>query len=283
MQKGKTHYMLTAAPSLKAPVFEIRPLASMAARLRDEFMIVWIKEGSLCHHIDMREYILVPMLYGIRPGHSHQLLVPDNAQGYVLIFDAACTRGWDRMDPLFSAGIFHSGPVDLLEQVSDAIRADLAVVFSRLAVEYNRNAAYRLDLLRGYLGVLLAYLFDLAGCRAGAEDNPAPGSSLVKRFFSLLSRNFRAKKFVADYAADLRISPSYLNEVIKKATGKPVSFHIREQVIGEAKRQAFRGELSMKETAYGLGFDDISHFSKYFKQATGMNFSTFRKREPAVF
>lgn len=251
----------------------------MAARLRDEFMIVWIRQGTLCHHIDMSEYVLAPMLYGIRPGHAHQLLAPDNAEGYVLIFDAACTQGWDRMDPLFSTGVFHSGPVDLLEEAPDAIRSDIAVVFSQLAVEYNRNALYRLDLLRGYLGVLLAYLFDQAGGQAGAEDSPAPGSSLVKRFFSLLNRNFKAKKFVADYAADLRISPSYLNEVIKKATGKPVSFHIREQVIGEAKRQAFRGELSMKETAYGLGFDDISHFSKYFKQATGMNFSTFRKRD----
>jgi AraC-like DNA-binding protein len=273
--------MLTTASPLKTPVFEINALGSMAARLRDEFMIVWIREGSLCHHIDMCEYVLGPMLYGIRPGHAHQLLAQDNVQGYVLIFDAACTQGWDGMDPLLSTGVFQRGPVDLLAQASEAIRTDIADVFSQLAVEYNRNALYRLDLLRGYLGVLLAYLFDQAGSHAGTEDSEVSGSSLVKRFFSLLSRNFRAKKFVADYAADLRISPSYLNEIIKKATGKPVSFHIREQVIGEAKKQAFRGELSMKETAYGLGFDDISHFSKYFKQATGMNFSTFRKRELA--
>src|ERR1700761_1045365 len=152
--------MLTTAPSLKTPAFEISPLGSIAARLRDEFMIVWIKEGSLCHHIDMCEYVLGPMLYGIRPGHAHQLLAQDNTQGYVLIFDAACTQGWDRMDPLFSAGVFQSCPTDLLAEAPDAIRADIADVFNQLAVEYNRNALYRLDLLRGYLGVLLTYLFD---------------------------------------------------------------------------------------------------------------------------
>jgi AraC family transcriptional regulator, transcriptional activator of pobA len=33
----------------------------------------------------------------------------------------------------------------------------------------------------------------------------------------------------------------------------------------------------MKETAYLLGFDDLAHFSKFFKNLAGINYSDFRK------
>jgi AraC family transcriptional activator of pobA len=33
----------------------------------------------------------------------------------------------------------------------------------------------------------------------------------------------------------------------------------------------------MKEIAYFLGFCDMAHFSKFFKNTTGMNFSDFKK------
>jgi AraC family transcriptional activator of pobA len=45
----------------------------------------------------------------------------------------------------------------------------------------------------------------------------------------------------------------------------------------EAKRQAIHANVSMKEIAYLLGFEDHSHFSKYFKNNSGMNFSSFKK------
>jgi AraC-like DNA-binding protein len=34
----------------------------------------------------------------------------------------------------------------------------------------------------------------------------------------------------------------------------------------------------MKQTAYLLGFDDLAHFSKYFKTGAGISFSDFRKQ-----
>jgi AraC-like DNA-binding protein len=33
----------------------------------------------------------------------------------------------------------------------------------------------------------------------------------------------------------------------------------------------------MKEVAYSLGFEDIAHFSRFFKNTAGMNFTDFRK------
>jgi transcriptional regulator GlxA family with amidase domain len=33
----------------------------------------------------------------------------------------------------------------------------------------------------------------------------------------------------------------------------------------------------MKQIAYALGFEDDAHFSKYFKNISGLNFSSYRK------
>ncbi|WP_409998185.1 helix-turn-helix domain-containing protein [Escherichia coli] len=45
----------------------------------------------------------------------------------------------------------------------------------------------------------------------------------------------------------------------------------------EAKRMAIYSETSMKEIAYSLGFDNLAHFSKFFKNNSGSSFSNYRK------
>ena len=92
-----------------------------------------------------------------------------------------------------------------------------------------------------------------------------------------LEKKFKEKKMVADYAAELFITPNYLNGIIKKITGFSAGYHIRQRVVLEAKRLGRYSDAGMKEIAYSLGFEDSSHFSKFFKAVAGMNFSDFKK------
>jgi AraC family transcriptional activator of pobA len=39
-----------------------------------------------------------------------------------------------------------------------------------------------------------------------------------------------------------------------------------------------RKQSRMKEIAFQLGFDDVAHFSKFFKNVSGLNFTEYRKR-----
>jgi AraC family transcriptional regulator, transcriptional activator of pobA len=45
----------------------------------------------------------------------------------------------------------------------------------------------------------------------------------------------------------------------------------------EAKRLARYSDLSVKEVAYELGYEDVAHFSKFFKKNQGLAFSDFRR------
>ena len=93
----------------------------------------------------------------------------------------------------------------------------------------------------------------------------------------VIKKKFKTKKMVADYAEELFITPNYLNGIVKKTTGFSAGHHIRQRVVLEAKRMCRYSDAGMKEIAYDLGFIDSSHFSKFFKAVSGMNFSDFKK------
>jgi YesN/AraC family two-component response regulator len=101
---------------------------------------------------------------------------------------------------------------------------------------------------------------------------------LVKRFFALLEDYFLTLKMPADYADLLAVTPAYLNELVKRSCGFTTSYCIQQRIVAEAKRLIMNSELSLKEISYRLGFDDASHFSKFFKKFTGKRYSDFRRQ-----
>jgi len=69
-----------------------------------------------------------------------------------------------------------------------------------------------------------------------------------------------------------------LNECVKNATGHPVSYHIQQRIILEAKRLLYHSGKSVKEIATQLGYDDYPYFSRLFTKITGMSALAFRNR-----
>ncbi|MPS64808.1 MAG: AraC family transcriptional regulator [Chryseobacterium sp.] len=102
---------------------------------------------------------------------------------------------------------------------------------------------------------------------------------LVSKAFKLaLEKNFIKNKRPADYAQNLNISVSYLNECVKNTTGFPVTYHIQQRVILEAKRLLYHSNKSVKEIADELGYEDYAYFSRLFNKITGMTALTFRNK-----
>jgi len=116
------------------------------------------------------------------------------------------------------------------------------------------------------------------------QSNPADKLSrfevVTKTFRELLDRNYTTAKRPVEYANQLNISAHYLNECVKDTTGHPVSYHIQQRIILEAKRLLHYSDKSVKEIAAELGYDDYPYFSRLFTKATGMTALTFRSKNP---
>ena len=101
--------------------------------------------------------------------------------------------------------------------------------------------------------------------------------SITLRLRKLLDVHLAEEKRPSAYASLLNISEIYLNEAVKGATGLSAGTYIRTRAMIQARRQLAYTNLSTKEIAYSLGYDDYAYFSKLFKKIVGMSPSEFRK------
>jgi len=79
-----------------------------------------------------------------------------------------------------------------------------------------------------------------------------------------------------EYADRLSVHVNHLNKVLKEQTGKTTTDLIRSRMIQEAKILLRQTDWTISEIAYSLGFEEVAHFSNYFKKQTASTPLAFR-------
>lgn len=243
----------------------------------DYFMLISITAGSGYYRLNLQKQVTnINQLLLIKPGQLHDLKFSGDLQGYVISFtdlfldadDYGRETAYGHFYQLFS----HTQNTIINSELAEDMR-DITEIMMK---EYSRHNLYRAEILKRYFKIFLIYL----SRQFEVETQPSKQSrntEILQNFMTLLDKNFREHKMVADYADQLSVTPNYLNEVVKKSTGQSAGHHIRQRIANEAKRQAIYPDNCMKKIAYDLGFCDLAHFSKFFKNTTGTNFSDFKK------
>jgi AraC-like DNA-binding protein len=78
------------------------------------------------------------------------------------------------------------------------------------------------------------------------------------------------------FAEEQNLSSNYFGDLIKKETGKSAQENIQTILIEVAKEKIFDPGLSVSEIAYELGFKYPQHFTRLFRQRTGLSPSEYR-------
>lgn len=106
---------------------------------------------------------------------------------------------------------------------------------------------------------------------------------ILVRFENLLNDYFRNEKAsllglpsVAYCADQLHLSANYFGDLIKKETGNTALDYIQSKMIDQAKTYIFDRSKTINEIASDLGFKYQQHFTRLFKQKTGMTPNEFR-------
>lgn len=100
--------------------------------------------------------------------------------------------------------------------------------------------------------------------------------NLIRKFHLLVELHYKKERQVNFYANLLHKSPKTISNYFALYSKKSPSQVIHERVIVEAKRLVYYTDKSIKEVADELGFEDVSHFSKFFKKATTKSPSELR-------
>jgi AraC-like DNA-binding protein len=116
-------------------------------------------------------------------------------------------------------------------------------------------------------------------CSLRKSNNPQlieTSNHILREFKRSLNKKYATAHMVSDYAGEMAVTSDYLNKTVKNLTGKSAKDHIQSKLITEAKRSLLFSNISNKELAFDLGFEEPAHFNNFFKKCTGMTPSEFR-------
>jgi AraC-like DNA-binding protein len=240
--------------------------------------IIWISRGAGSLVIDQNRYpVGENTLFFVAPGQDLQFQTTGLTEGYVISFtESFLSEEEAGSGPGDYAGLLCQLLQNPFIRTGGEAASEIGDIAGKMLKESENYFLLRSEMLRRYTKI---FLIHIQRQLRPAGPGPAPNGYLilVHKFIALLETNFRDKKMVTDYAGQLSVSPGYLNEAVKKIFGFPASHLIRQRVVLEAKRKALYSDANMKEVAYSLGFEDTAHFSKFFKNTAGLNFTDFRK------
>lgn len=246
----------------------------------DYFTIILIEKARGVHNVDFKSYEMFDKsLFFIYPGQVHQVIASEKPTGWVLNFSRLFLVKNNIPDKMIDDVYLYNEhgetpPLPLNDEQFEYYRT--------IVNHISEYASLQLDYKSDALGALLKLLLIQSNnhCSLQKDNDPQTletGNHLVRKFKKLIETHFNSKHKVSDYAHMLSVSSDYLNKSVKTLTGKSAKEYILHRIILEAKRSLLFTELSNKELAYQLGFEEPAHFSNFFKRYSGNSPLEFRQ------
>lgn len=225
----------------------------------DYFEIILIKESGGEQLID---FVKTPLhantIYAIYPRQIH-LLKRERAQGLILQFRKDI---FEFIFPIQHHYLYF--PQADLRLSQEQFEHLYAIVQQVLSLNQNGHlSSLSIHKSYSYLQIFLISLIELH-----QKQVPQHSHRFAGQFLQLLSQHIKEKCKVADYAELMHLSTDKLSAQCKEAFGTTPLKLIHEERILEIKRHMVLGELSLKEIAYEMNFENTANFSAFVKMAT---------------
>ena len=104
---------------------------------------------------------------------------------------------------------------------------------------------------------------------------------VVQLIMTYMENNYAEDISIEQLATLYYVSPTYLSKIFKDLTGvSPINYLIQIR-LKKAHELLTTGDLTVKEVAKAVGYEDAYHFSKSFKKHFGTSPSLVKKQENA--
>lgn len=212
----------------------------------------------------------------------HYVPLDENQDGYFCIFTPEFLIKNKSGVVLDSLPIFQPGGYPIF-QVSDEEAEEITAIFKKMYKELPSDYAYKYDLIRNYVLELIHYGQKLQPATALYPTHTA-SERVSSLFIELLERQFPiespqqklALRTAKDYADRLGVHVNHLNKVLKENIGKTTTDIISSRLVQEAKILLKQTDWNISEIAYSLGFEEVAHFSNFFRKQTTLSPVNFR-------
>ena len=178
---------------------------------------------------------------------------------------------------------FFSYNVNEALHVSEEEKKLLEDIISRIVKEYSQNIdKHSQELIVSQIKLLLDYCSRYYDRQFHTRSNlnkdiVVDFEQLLKEYFNSENLSEKGIPSVKYFSKALNLSSYYLSDLLKKETGRNTQEYIHFYIIERAKTTLLNSNNSVSQIAYDLGFEYPQHFSKLFKNKTGMSPKGYRK------
>ncbi len=173
---------------------------------------------------------------------------------------------------------------DFVYHISSEQFQKFEAVFVKMHEEIQSDYVYKYDLLRNYLMELIHSGQKLKPILP-VENSKTAAARTTTLFIELLERQFPIEninqllqlKTPANFAGILGVHINHLNRVLKETTGRTTGEIIGSRIFQESKILLTQTQWNVSEIAFTLGFEEVAHFSNFFKKYSKQSPQHFRE------
>ena len=245
------------------------------------YEMVFIDEADGEHIVDYSSYgNLHNVVFLISPGQTHYWKDVTKARGILIYFNEeflfqSCISVSSVWEIQLFKEIARTPAIYMNEEFAESMRT----IAKMMLKEYEEKRRDYPEVLRACLNIMLIQFHrfhEMAESKADGVSLKLSANELSLRFQNLISQKVMQNLSVSEYAEILGVSQGYLNEQLKKQTGKSAGVLIREVQMNEIKRLLVNTELNVSEIAMQMNYQDTAYFCRAFKREIGMSPSQYR-------
>ncbi|WP_460473490.1 AraC family transcriptional regulator [Emticicia fontis] len=255
---------------------------------------------------DFYKIMLMTSGTGVKTMGKHQYLIDDQTILFLHPNEIVC---WRNANPTLGGGIFCLFKRRFLEQhpslkfvidrykfftekkilrLSEQSTAAIHGLLSQMRTEAASGGELAEEAMQAYLQLLM--IESLKGNDYAPTGEVTNDYSHVHDFFELLEKETNLAnpdnpiriRTAQEYAERLNLNPNYLNGLVKKHTGQPISTLIKNRLLEESKALLIQTNWTLLEISQIIGFADQPNFSQFFKKYVGLTPNEFRRSPLSV-
>ncbi|REC60733.1 AraC family transcriptional regulator [Chryseobacterium pennae] len=239
------------------------------SRRADFFEMIWFKNDP--ETSDGDSMYLIPL-------YRSEKISFENKEGYVIAFKREYLEEGDKEFALDVFNLFNMyGQYTHLRLDNDVVEI---LQYLRILIEKEyQNSMGSYLVLKSLLKV---FLLNLIRASQHYFLNQDIHQKRVYQFIMLMDDYYKTERKAEFYASKMGISEKRINQILKEKMNKTLTQLLHERVIVEAERMLISGELTIKEIAFDLNFEDPAYFSRFYKKQTGQTPEEFKKHNACL-
>lgn len=261
-------------------------VTSLNLHTHKQFEIYYFHEGDCWYQVNDKFFNLTP---------GDILLIDGNKPHRVFL---------NQDNPIYIRSVIHFDPDFLMEYLSKNQQADLLDLFN---LDGNRQFIVNSSNLNRNIDWLVQRLSDLSSQSFNPEVSFLTSSYITalllelkhlyqrdsnralidkqqkmdisNRVINYITQHYNEDISLNDISSGINISKSYMSQEFKKESGESVMEFLMSYRFGQAQSLILlEPEKPIMDIALQTGFKSNAHFSRYFKQKTGLTPSHYRKK-----